>query len=367
MPIYTIDSMEKKLNVNLGLPIAYDGAVLTAIRATIIPFSLLFEYTIESMVFGSWKMIPVSVRAKLAKGSWAGYLAVHKALIGKSTVLHPSLSHEYAALTTVMWGARLLPMTLNRMRFGLNQIGEPNHTHTHRYYDIQAQNAADGSFEQVFVCVHGSFRSLLCSLFLFLSRIIFLIHTWVWPECNFPPNSSIRKEAIHTKDGSVRGIYVHSQQNMGDSANRKVLFWLYGGAFLSGDCQGNVGLAESVAEAANCDVFLAEYTLCPEGSIVDAVRDVQNCYEWLLDDSGRVTSGSQVSVLGISSGGGAALDLIQKMSAKAAKYQPRCAVLISPWVHFDWENLFPSLQVSRRRVVFERAGEQDRARQAASE
>jgi acetyl esterase/lipase len=70
---------------------------------------------------------------------------------------------------------------------------------------------------------------------------------------------------------------------------------------------------------------------------------VEECYTWLVEESGRVKSGDQVSVLGISSGGGVALSLIQKMAAKPKKYQPRAAVLISPWVHYDWENLYPSL------------------------
>jgi hypothetical protein len=122
---------------------------------------------------------------------------VHKKLIGKATALHPSLSHEYAALTTLMWSARLIPMSLYRMRFGLNQI-----------------------------------------------------------ECNFPPDKSLRKEKISERNGAVRGIYIHSQQNVSDEKDRKVLFWLYGGAFLAGDCVGNLGLAESVAKAVNCDVYV---------------------------------------------------------------------------------------------------------------
>ncbi|GMI38395.1 hypothetical protein TeGR_g12360 [Tetraparma gracilis] len=276
--------LDPSLNLNLGLPVTYDGPVLTAVRQLFKLPSFIFSISLERPLFFTWKMVPVSIRCGLAKYGWLGYLAVHKKLIGKATALHPSLSHEYAALTTLMWSARLIPMSLYRMRFGLNQI-----------------------------------------------------------ECNFPPDKSLRKEKISERNGAVRGIYIHSQQNVSDEKDRKVLFWLYGGAFLAGDCVGNLGLAESVAKAVNCDVYLAEYTLFPEGSIIDASKDVEECYTWLVEESGRVKSGDQVSVLGISSGGGVALSLIQKMAAKPKKYQPRAAVLISPWVHYDWENLYPSL------------------------
>mmetsp|Transcript_25975 Transcript_25975/g.48997 ORF Transcript_25975/g.48997 Transcript_25975/m.48997 type:complete len:395 (-) Transcript_25975:84-1268(-) len=277
---------EKALNLNLGLPLSSNGLAFKALRFFGWFGSTIFRFTLEKPLFLTWKSLPVSLRSFISFKSWSVWLYIHKNTLGKSTALHPSLSHEYAALTTVMWAARLFPMTLSRMRFGLNQI-----------------------------------------------------------ECNFPPHPHLKKTTINASTGAVRGVYISSQSGSPSVETRRVLFWLFGGAFLSGDVSGNVGLAESVALAADCDVFLADYRICPENTIFDASEDVRACYEWLINESGKVASGSQVSVLGISSGGGLALRLCQQIAAtKDPKLQLASSILLCPWVHYDWENLFPSLK-----------------------
>ncbi len=63
----------------------------------------------------------------------------------------------------------------------------------------------------------------------------------------------------------------------------------------------------------------------------------------MLESSGLVPSGDgrrHVSTLGISSGGGVALHVCQSFSGKQS---PRRQVLVCPWVNYDWENLFPSM------------------------
>lgn len=122
---------------------------------------------------------------------------------------------------------------------------------------------------------------------------------------------------------------------------------------------------------------------------------MRNCYEWLVLESGRVGSGKQVSILGesggdegrgakrrrctdnpvaslaprrfhppidsnltpsaptlrrssllegISSGGGLALRLCQQMVATGnPDLQLASSILLCPWVHYDWENLYPSM------------------------
>ncbi|GMH58188.1 hypothetical protein TrRE_jg1330 [Triparma retinervis] len=181
-----------------------------------------------------------------------------------------------------MWGARLFPMTLKRMRFGLSQI---------------------------------------C--------------------CNFPPDDKHRKELINDEKTGVQGIYVHSAPE--SEKNKRVVFWIYGGAFLSGDCAGNIGLSESVAAPLSADVFIVNYRLCPESTIDDAVSDVVAGYSWLLS-SGRVSSGSSIQVLGISSGGGLAVRLCQVLAAtRPPEDMPASQALICPWVHYDWHSLYPSM------------------------
>lgn len=279
-------SIDPSLNLNLGLggtKLSSSTAFKLLRKSFILP-STIFTYTLEPLIFTSWAVIPLSIRAFLSRSAWSLYLPLHRVLIGKRTALHPSVSDEYAALTTVMWGARLFPMTLKRMRFGLSQI---------------------------------------C--------------------CNFPPTSSYEKEDISDPDTGVSGIYVHSAPK--ECKSKKVVFWIYGGAFLSGDCPGNVGLAESVAAPLESDVFIVNYRLCPESSINDALKDVVAGYKWLIS-SGRVRSGVDVQVLGISSGGGLAVRLCQVLAADKGfpkENMPGAQVLICPWVHYDWHSLYPSM------------------------
>merc|ERR1711871_1802789 len=254
-------------------------------KCFIIP-SMIFTYTLQPIIFTGWSITPLSIRAAITKASWGLYLPLHTLLLGTSTALNPSVSNEYAALTTVMWGARLFPMTLKRMRFGLSQI-----------------------------------------------------------ECNFPPDANIRKERID--ENGVRGIYVHSAGKDSDDdkkKRKKVVFWIYGGAFLSGDCSGNVGLCESVSKPIEADAFIVDYRLCPESTIIDALDDVVKGYVWLVE-SGRVKGGEDIQVLGISSGGGLAVRLGQEIRDKGypKSYMPAGQVLICPWVHYDWHSLYPSM------------------------
>ena len=283
------------LNMNLGLPLSSTGSTFKNIRWVCQYLSLVFEYTLETPIFVLWKLIPLSVRASLCSFGWFSFLFVHRLLLGRRTALHPSVSYEAAALSTMMWGARLVPMTLGRMRFSLNQI-----------------------------------------------------------ECNYPPSSLVRKEVINALQdgGKVSGIWIHSQRGPDgtpssvSSADRRVLVWFYGGAFLSGDVSGNVGLAEKIGLLSNHDVFLLHYSLCPEHTIHDAFRDATVGYKWLLESSGRIPGGNgrlHVSTLGISSGGGVALHVCQSFSGKQA---PNKQVLVCPWVHYDWLDLYPSMELN---------------------
>eukprot|EP00566_Odontella_aurita_P024767 CAMPEP_0113578006 /NCGR_PEP_ID=MMETSP0015_2-20120614/29219_1 /TAXON_ID=2838 /ORGANISM="Odontella" /LENGTH=97 /DNA_ID=CAMNT_0000481719 /DNA_START=81 /DNA_END=371 /DNA_ORIENTATION=+ /assembly_acc=CAM_ASM_000160 len=54
--------------------------------------------------------------------AWKVYYPVHKYLLGRRTGIHPDASHEYHALTTIMWWGNLFPVTVRRMRFSLSQL-----------------------------------------------------------------------------------------------------------------------------------------------------------------------------------------------------------------------------------------------------
>jgi len=129
----------------------------------------------------------------------------------------------------------------------------------------------------------------------------------------------------------------------GTDKQPNVLMWFFGGAFVGGDVEGNMGIAEHYGRELKCDVFIPDMRLCPENRIQDAVSDAYRAYGWLLD---RVAS-EQVMMLGISSGGGTALRVCQLARApdserleyfgkeEKALPQPAGAILLGPFVKYD--------------------------------
>ena len=282
--------MDNELNLNLGLPLRVEGWEFKALLAIGTFISLVFEYTIEVPLFWFLSSLPAWFRAWCFGAFWKPYLSLHRAFLGNRTGIHPSLSYEYHAYTTLTWATRLTPMTLSRMRFGLSQL-----------------------------------------------------------DVFYPPSRQIRMERVNERGGKVRGIYVRTPgAEELDDKDRKVIFWIFGGAFMAGCVKGNLGIAEQFAKDAGCDVFLVDYGLAPEHNIWDASEDVRQGYDWLVSESGKVSSGKQVSIVGISSGGGLAVRLCQELAKKKAKRDKKFGaaslVLISPWVHYDWENLFDSMK-----------------------
>ena len=99
-------------------------------------------------------------------------------------------------------------------------------------------------------------------------------------------------QSASMEEMTVTGLYIqHSPQ-----PSQKVIFWIYGGAFLAGDSRGNLGIAEKMgmlcaAEGGNSDcgcdngmrdVFIPDYRLVPEHHLDDAIHDVTLAYEYLL-------------------------------------------------------------------------------------
>jgi acetyl esterase/lipase len=164
---------------------------------------------------------------------------------------------------------------------------------------------------------------------------------------------------------TVTGQYIqHSSR-----PSQKVLFWIYGGAFLAGDSKGNLGIAEKMGmvcgvESADTegnvvdmrDVFIPDYRLVPEYHLDDAIHDVTLAYEYLIFERG--VRPEDVVLLGISSGGGLVALLLQALEAAQRMFDqmgeenrtyasipaglPSGGVLMSPFV--DYTEPFGSMR-----------------------
>ena len=140
-----------------------------------------------------------------------------------------------------------------------------------------------------------------------------------------------------TKDSptemTVTGLYIqHSPQ-----PSQKVIMWIYGGAFLSGDSYGNLGIAEKMGmltDDGQCgmrDVFIPDYRLIPEYHVDDAIHDIVLSYEYLVYERG--IKPENITLVGVSSGGGLVVFILQAL-AKARQPMPRGGVLMGPFVDF---------------------------------
>lgn len=132
------------------------------------------------------------------------------------------------------------------------------------------------------------------------------------------------------EDMTVTGLFIqHSPQ-----LSKKVIFWIYGGAFLAGDSRGNLGIAEKMGmlcatkddgssdggdgDNGMRDVFIPDYRLVPEHHLDDAIHDVTLAYEYLIYE--RSIRPEDITLVGVSSGGGLVVLLLQALAKAKRKF-----------------------------------------------
>ena len=321
----------ERLNLNLGLP--FDPTVLTRrnvstssalIRAIRRPIRLVlrlldkFLALVETPLFQIWQNhAPLRLRQKVTFVLWRLYLPLHKTLIGRMTGLHKSCSLEYHALTTLMWGGRLFPITIKRIRMSLSQL---HVAHPHDAYPfIPPCNRLTKPTNGAAHGIRGHLQDVYHEM-----------------DAKVTPTGFRRYTCEATKhEMIVTGKFIQHYAR----PSQKVIFWIYGGAFLAGDSAGNLGIAEKMGllsgESGKSDgardVFIPDYRLVPENHLDDALHDIALAYEYLLYVRGY--KAENVVLFGISSGGGLATLLLQFL-AKAQMSMPSGGVLVGPFVDY---------------------------------
>eukprot|EP00934_Nitzschia_sp_Nitz4_P001341 Nitzschia sp. Nitz4//scaffold170_size48074//24898//25737//NITZ4_007106-RA/size48074-processed-gene-0.13-mRNA-1//1//CDS//3329538643//1341//frame0 len=107
----------------------------------------------------------------------------------------------------------------------------------------------------------------------------------------------------------VKGWYIHRHSKL--NPTDKVIFWLYGGAYLGGDVRGNSSTADWVASQVDMDVFIPNTRLAPESTLDDILWDVALSYKWLCSQLSNPSE--QILIWGISSGAGSATLFMQQL------------------------------------------------------
>lgn len=201
--------VNRSLNLHLGLP--FNPRKVQSIRKVCRLLSQLLSF-VENYLFAVWDRVPLRLRQVITMKAWSLYLPLHKLTLSNKTAIHPDASAEYHALTTIMYWGRLFPVTIKRMRFSLSQL--PVWHAPDVYPILKNVGKMNGSIYHVEEVIHD-------------------IH----PESCTLLSVLTQKES----DRPVQGYYIHGcSRNEGD---KKVLFYLFGGAYLSGDAQGNIQFA----------------------------------------------------------------------------------------------------------------------------
>jgi len=292
----TAEQINASLNLNLGMPLLNPSNSL--LRRCMSLLNTIFVSWWEVYAFSIWNHVPISMRRRMTFNAWRLYLPLHKMILGTSTGIHKDASAEYHALTTIMWWGRLFPVSVLRMRFALSQLSV-------------------WSRDEV------------------VSRVERVAHTVELP---------VAAPVVQVDHMTVRGLYIHSQE---EKLTEQVIFWLYGGAFLSGCVDGNLSPAESVARRCGKDVFLPKYRLLPEHTVEDMLWDAALAYHYLTKVRG--VQPRNIILFGISSGAGLCVRLLQFIgelqrkeelrpayisTALDATIMPGGAVLMCPFVDY---------------------------------
>jgi len=108
----------------------------------------------------------------------------------------------------------------------------------------------------------------------------------------------------------------------------RLIFYLHGGAFVSGSPRTHRHLALRLAREAEAAALVINYRLAPEFPFPAALEDSLKAYKWLLK---RNFPSERIALAGDSAGGGLAVALTQRLIRENLP-RPACLCLFSPWV-----------------------------------
>ncbi len=242
-------------------------------------------------------------------------------------------------MTSLLYWGRLFPVTIKRMRFSLSQLHCCHHEHlypisrdipdirstgtstTEGTSCINTSNRSSSSSSSSTVMVNNNKNSFgLKSTFVhtidhdmihdnhqddnyYITKERYLSKPYM--KCNAPPTTNTNNNDDPT---NVTGYIIQHHPK----PSSKIILWLYGGAYLSGNSVGNLHYAEKISQHSSyIDVFLPNYRLLPEYTFFDALYDVCLSYEYLVLVRGYHPR--DIILLGISSGGGLCVRLMQRI------------------------------------------------------
>jgi acetyl esterase/lipase len=149
------------------------------------------------------------------------------------------------------------------------------------------------------------------------------------PEC--PESLICRTERARRADyEAVEVLILEQEQSRQAHTNRSAILFVHGGGMITGNANDVLYELPSVVEKYNCLVASVEYRLAPEAPFPQPQEDVYTAYTWLVDNAQSLgIDADNISVMGISAGGGLAASLTHMLRDRGAK-QCAAQVLVYP-------------------------------------
>ncbi|KAI8897717.1 Alpha/Beta hydrolase protein [Globomyces pollinis-pini] len=167
--------------------------------------------------------------------------------------------------------------------------------------------------------------------------------------CPTPLNVSITKVKIpirdgivvkgtvgkHNYDGSFNGEWIDYNPNGNPAKMERVILYLHGGAFVTGNRRGHRIFTWRLAKYSNARLLAIDYRLAPEHTFPSSIIDAISAYQYLIDpvDSNQKYLPSQITFAGDSAGGCLAVACMLFCRDSNGKYpMPGACVGLSPWL-----------------------------------
>lgn len=143
-------------------------------------------------------------------------------------------------------------------------------------------------------------------------------------------NQSLKdlKQDYSLNEVDIKGIKAAWIESLNSIKNKGVIIYLHGGCYIYGNINNYCTIPVQISNTTGLKVLSVNYSLAPENPFPKAIEDVQNIYEYLIEEG---YASDQIVIVGDSAGGGLALATVIKLRDLKVDL-PAALGLFSPWV-----------------------------------
>ncbi|WP_195336631.1 alpha/beta hydrolase [Paraclostridium bifermentans] len=143
-------------------------------------------------------------------------------------------------------------------------------------------------------------------------------------------NQSLKdlKQDFSLNEVDIKGIKAAWIESLNSIKNKGVIIYLHGGCYIYGNINNYCTIPVQISNTTGLKVLSVNYSLAPENPFPKAIEDVQNIYEYLIEEG---YTSDQIVIVGDSAGGGLALATVIKLRDLKVDL-PAALGLFSPWV-----------------------------------